>query len=456
MDVQSAAIIQQAINHIRASRRRIDLLEDYYRGRHRTMWNSADYRAVFARMAAEFRLNLCPVVVDTLADRLQITGWQTTDDKPADTATRLWRDGRLDIQSGGVHRDTMVRADGYLIVWQDDAGNPVIVPLDSREMWVGYSRTLPGVLDAAVRVWHDPTVKRIRLNLYLVDRVERYAATATDDGGVPEKASSFHELTQADVPSGADHASVVIHEWGVVPVFHLANNAPVGHMGRSELTDVIPIQDHLNKHLVDLAFASETEARPARFAVGVESPIDETGRPVPLRMGAGEVATFPNHEATIGQFPGMDLRPMREVATQYILDIARVTGVPLHLLMPTGDWPSGEALKTAESRQARKADDRCATWGPVWGDAMELACRMAGDDPGEIEPIWAPTGARVSERESWETAALQLAAGVPRTQVWRERGYTDEQITAMTAEAADEARMSAEVAARAFNAGAAG
>ncbi len=45
--------------------------------------------------------------------------------------------------------------------------------------------------------------------------------------------------------------------YGVVLVFHFANNAIIGQPGRSELEAAIPVQDGLNKSVLDISLAME-------------------------------------------------------------------------------------------------------------------------------------------------------------------------------------------------------
>src|SRR5690606_31008791 len=55
-----------------------------------------------------------------------------------------------------------------------------------------------------------------------------------------------------------------------VPVFHVANNGRTGEYGRSEIEPVIPLQDALNKTLMDMLIAMEFAAYPQRYIIGAE------------------------------------------------------------------------------------------------------------------------------------------------------------------------------------------
>lgn len=446
MDTTTETIIREALAGLPERGRGINHAEAYYRGAHAVMWDSGKYAAVFAKGMQGFRLNVCRTVIDTLADRLQITGWTTDQDAADDAAERIWRANRLDSSHGRLVRDTLLRGAGHVIVWQNDQGVVEIHQIDTREVWAAPHQP------AVVRAWIDTATATPRVTVYYPDRVERFAGQQAGqplDARLPDTPRGLHELTGGDVQPGTDARPVIPNTWRVVPVFTFLNDD-----GTSELADVIPLQDALNKQIADMAFSSEREALPNRWASGIEQALDPQGRPVPMDMRPGETLVMPPPDARAGQFPSIDIQPMRAVADSYILDVARVTGIPPHVIAPTGSWPSGEALKTAEARQRKKADDRVLEWGAVWRDAMALALRMTAT-PGDAEAVWAPTGSPVSGLERAQEALLKLQAGVPRRQVWRELGYSEEQITVMMEDAMEEARMDSLTAGRAFDAGAA-
>src|SRR5690348_4566631 len=77
------------------------IFAQYYVGNHRLAYASEKFRNAFGRLFQAFAANLCPRVIDTIADRLNITGFQASesikgnekaDDSLADDAWRdIWR-----------------------------------------------------------------------------------------------------------------------------------------------------------------------------------------------------------------------------------------------------------------------------------------------------------------------------------------------------------------------------
>jgi len=433
-----------ALQELRRRRPLYSLYRDYYAGRHRLAFATEKFRNTFGHLFAAFADNLCTVVVDAVADRLEVTGWTAGDDGEAVEAGALWRTMRLPQVAGEVHQETLALGDGYLIVWEGPDGRPVWHPQTAEECIVRYDPERPGRVEFAAKVWLEArSPGRARMTLYYPDRVERYATPRRPANGIPNDHRSFKPLSDDTSPA------VVLNPYGVTPVFHFPNAAGVGRMGRPEHYHAIPLQDALNKSVLDGLVGAEFQALPQRHATGIELPTDPlTGQPQQPRSGPGNLLTTSEPAAKFGQFDGANLDQLVGMSESYRLEIARVTGTPAHRLLLTGDrWPSGEALHVAEAPLVVKCTDRTDAWGPTWADAMQLALRIDLSPPeGELRPIWRDPSSR-SVAEQVSIAEGKARVGVSRRQNLRELGYTDEEIDTMESE-------NAEAAARAVDRGA--
>ena len=70
---------------------------------------------------------------------------------------------------------------------------------------------------SAAKYWRNAD-KHIRLNLFYADRIEKYISKSESEGTLPDA-----------IDFVAD--SLVPNPFGVVPVFHFANNADIGKPG---------------------------------------------------------------------------------------------------------------------------------------------------------------------------------------------------------------------------------
>lgn len=439
------------------------LAQAYYAGRHRLRFATERWHNAFGDTFRAFADNLCEAIVDAYTDRLQIRGFDVQDPagggeggEAAETAAQraldaLWRDNRMATQSGLVHHDAVCSGDSYVVVWRPEprGGGPVvpaIYPQSPRHMAVQYDEEIPGRATFAGKAWRQRD-GRVRLTLYYRDRLERYITRGRSHGGIPSSVKAFVGYTEDDL------GEVVSNTWDVIPVFHFANALGVGQAGRSVLRSPIPLQDALNKAVLDMLISMEYVSYPQRWASGIEAGVDPvTGKEGPKwRPGPERVWVLESEEARVGQLEQGDLR--QHVAVQESLrdEVARVSGVPRHLLLGAAgaDWPSGEALRISEARLVKRVEDWALAWGPTWSEVVRLAVRMSSvAEVEQVETLWVPAETK-QERAQAETGEIKVRLGASKAQVLRELGYDDAQRERMAEERAEEG----EEAARRFAAG---
>jgi hypothetical protein len=417
----------------------------YYAGQHPLVFAGERFERHFSRQFASLRDNLSGAVVDAIADRLQITGFGG-DDTAVAAADTLWVQNKLARQTGELHLEAGRSGDAAVIVWPDATGTVRIHTQRADQVSFVYDPEVPGRILVAVKVWRELD-KSVRVNAYFADRIERYVYRA-EHGGLPTDAEKLIPL--ADDP-------VVSNPWGTVPVFHFPANAGVGEAGRSDLADVIPLQDALNKTLADLMVAQEYVALPQRARIGVEPRFDDhTGRPVPPAQGPGAVWDIANEAASVSQFASPEVTQLVGAAEALRMEIARVARVPAHLLgLTNSNFPSGEALRVAERPLVARVHDRQVAWGEVWADALHLALRMAGlpDQVADSVVVEWEDPAPVSETEKISNAETLRRIGVPLGEVLRFLGYADEQIDTVLTEAGAESDVALERAQTALDRG---
>lgn len=425
--------LDRALARIVARQAGYALSRAYYDGEHRVTFTSQKTRDQFARIVQTYRCNLMPAVVDAVADRLEVTGFgvEAGPADAGDAAWAIWNANRMDRKAGEIHQELLTCGDAYAVLWPDPVTNaPRIYPQRAAQMAVQYDDTdgEPDRKAWAAKLWARQD-GRLRLNLYYPDRLEKYI-TRPGLRDALRRASAFLPYRGED---GADPWPIA-SPWGVVPVFHYANNAPIGGMGRSELHDAIPPQDALNATIRNWLTAGEFHALPQRWATGLEVDIDPvTGEPrAPFKPG-GLWATADEH-GSFGQFEPANMEQFGYTADSHKLDIARVTGTPLYYLHLISDPPSGEALKTLEARFVKKVKDRQTAVGNVHEDMLALALRMAGQgDAVRLSTHWTDAAPR-SEREEAETLEIKSRVGVTWRQRMVEFGYSDATIAEMERE----------------------
>lgn len=439
-----------AILTLRQQRPLYRLYEDYYHGRHRLTFASERWRSTFGDIYRKFVDNLCRTVVNTPADKLQIAGFTNAAGEDVGPAQDLWREQKLHRKSGEVHKEALRCGDAYVIAWRDEVtGDVDVYPQRADQCVVRYDPDRPDTIAFGMK-WWALTDGRVRANLYYPDQIVKLVTRRAVQGDLPQSGKSFIPW----VGSGPDTIS---NPYGIVPVFAFHNDADTGCLGQSELEDVVPLADALNKAVIDLLVAMEFMGYPQRWATGLELPQDpDTGAPViPFQAGLDRLWHTGDTETKFGQFPSADLGQIVQVIDSFRLEIARVSGIPLHYLMlDSGQWPSGEAMKTAEARTTAKVEDRQTVWGEEWAALMGFLLQLSGHAAAAtgIKTRWKPAEPR-SEQVFYTNLIAKQQLGVPDETLWSEMGYGEDEIEQFKQQAAAKSASDALMASQLFNGG---
>lgn len=428
-DMVKRNFVQWAVDLYSEAYEDYNMYDEYYNGEQPLLFSSARWESAFGNQFEDFEDNWCAVVVDALAQRLEIIGWRSSKKKYARLAEKIWDRENVGEEEEDITVQALIKGDSYAMVWP----NPESVG-EEKETQIFFNDALD------VNVRYDPQNKRrilrgskkwqtdegwIRLNIYHPDRIVQFIAS--DERFLGPNPQEL-DLEPDDVPPDGwkTFAPPIPNPYKRVPIFHFKNRARGSTHGMSELKPVIPVQNAVNKVLMDMMLGSEFAGFPQKWMAGGGHPKDGW-KAGPERVWA---TTDPN--ARFGQFDVMDTGHLREFVEMLVSHIAKITQTPMHMLRSMGDMPSGEALKTAESGLIHKARNRQKRWGHVWTQLMRLAIWMETGEkvPADVDlgPVWKFPETR-HDLEQAQTAQLKSILGVPLRQLWSEHfGYTEEQI----------------------------
>src|SRR6266404_4858278 len=106
----------EALNQLNVRRRYYRTYDNYYRGQHQLAFASDKFRNAFGNLFQMFADNICPIPIDSLADRLEIIGFSDTGDASlAVDAQEIWDRNHMTIRAGRIHRSSFVNGDGFTL-----------------------------------------------------------------------------------------------------------------------------------------------------------------------------------------------------------------------------------------------------------------------------------------------------------------------------------------------------
>lgn len=401
-----------------AARRAV--LESYYRGTQPLAFLAPEAKealgARFGRMAS----NIPRLAVTAIAERLRVVGFAGAD---------VWRDwlaADMDQLAPVAHREALTLGEAYVIVWANAAGVPQLSVESAHQMAVQRDPASREVI-AAVKRWE--ATKGTEAVLYEPDRITRLHSDAL--GAI----------------TGFTTTKTMPNPLGVVPVVPLRNSDRLLGDPASEVDDLIPLVDALNKTLADMLVSSEYVGRPRRWATGIElidEPVLEDGIPTgemnevsPIEEGL-RMMISDSPDTKFGQLPAADLAGYEAAVRLIEGQIAAVSALPAHYLGILGDQPpSADSLRAAEASLTARAEARQASFGRAWEQVARLMVAVrTGQDPARITTSvkWADAATRSIAQEADAVVKLYSAGLLPVGYALERLGYDTDDITRITAE----------------------
>lgn len=412
-------------------------LDRYYRGKQPLAFLAPEAKTALGDRLGVMASNIPRLAVTALAERLRVTGFTGAD------VWAEWIRNDLDQLSGVAHREALLFGDSFVMVWADALGRPKVTVESAKQVAV---LTDPGTREvvAAVKRWE--TKRTTEAVWYQPDRITRLRANSTG-----ATISGFETVGE-----------VIPNPLGVVPVVPIRNSDRIlDDCGSSEIDDLMPLVDGLNKSLADMLVTSEYVGRPRRWATGIElteeTVIDEDGNPVlddddqpvtvetnPIPEGHRAMISE-NDAAKFGQLQAADLAGYEASVRVLLSQIMAVSTLPGHYLGILTDNPaSADALRAAEASLTARAEARQATFGRSWEQVGRLIVAVRdGVDPTSVDcrVQWADAATRSVAQEADAVVKLFAAGLLPATAALKKLGYSDDEIaeirTARRAEALD-------------------
>jgi len=397
-----------------------DKLFAYVSGNQPLVYSTHRLQEAFRSLTAHFQQDWCSVVVNAALDRMTLSGFDADSDALNDTLKTCWNENGMGIESTQVHEMALITGEAFVIAWEGENGIEVFAN-DPRLCHVFYESANRHKKRFAAKWFKDEAAACWRLTLYYPDRQEYYRTQETT--GDPSSAMQFEpdvELPTAPNP------------YGIIPVFHFRGNP---RSGQGELSDILSLQDAVNKLLADMMVSAEYGAFKQRYIISNSDTADLKNAPnliwnIPAGDGQGQ-------PVQVGEFQGTDLNLYLNAIDKLANSIAIISRTPKHYLFGTGGSLSGEALLAMEAPLNKKVAKLEDNYGAVWQEVASFLLLLSGKgevSPSSIKPIWQPPESvqPLTEAQARKTA---VEAGVPLVTELKREGWTDDEIAAMQKDA---------------------
>lgn len=394
------------------------------------------------------RLNVCRIVTNAVVERLLVNNFDSDETgtaevapdgsarlvKPvADWAWKVWRANRMEGAQRRVHEAGVRDSEAFVIVdWDNANRRPRFTP---HLRYVDQSVTFGSSADVGegckafyrnddpdqdllyvtkrwTEVFYSGVVRqeRQRLTVYYPERIEKYA-------GFP---GAWRHWQDADDPAWP---IPWLHRDGSplgIPVAHFRSGAGM------EAREAWPLQNAINKELVDLMTASDMTAFRVFLAFGW-TPTDASGNP--LEISPGRWLGSPTKDARGEAVDGADMSNFLNVIEALIFNVAMVTDTPVSRFTTTKQVAAEGSQKQMDGPLVNKVRARQYDLGDGWEQCMNIARRLenrfgAGglDEAVQLYAGWEPAEVRDQDAEIARAQKL-IALGIPFVEVATGLGY---------------------------------
>jgi hypothetical protein len=417
---------------------------DYYDGTHAEVSASKVVRKMLKESAQSMPVSLAHIPVDAVIEKVNYSGLTATEAQPAavlaEVADANDLEGEIDewLTKAGYFGD-------YYVVVDPSTETEDGEPTSDGIRWVGtsplssivvYDKRDERLARYGVKVWRDDDAHAL---LYYDDCTVALVA--------PKSSTMNADMFELDIADGADEGDAyVFHDGGAMLIRHLAiGGRPYGvplHQKAWGPQDAITKISAINLSNVDgQGFASRWALLDPAAEIdddidddfGTDAPGTSADRADGLTRattGESRIRTVPGAISLlrgvkqVGQFSETNSDDFLKNLDWYVRVMAVATGVALFEFDLTGQQPSGESRRRAESRSIRKAERIKRTAGEFLKNLGDVTLGVLGLT-GTVTASFKPSE-MATDKEGLELVSAKVSAGVPLRVALVEAGYTSE------------------------------
>lgn len=390
----------------------------YYDGDQPTVYLTERLREIFRGVDEVFTENWCAVVIDSMLERINYTGFTLTDKTLEDTLKSLLEENEFGLELDDAHSGALVTGEAYFIIWKANEEEPITLDYnDSRWTHLFYHGGNPKKPRFAAKGWTDDSGSA-RLTLYYEDRLEYYSAKK----GWSDISSA--RTFQPDPELFVD-GTWPANPYSRVPVFLLKTS----RYPKSELKSVIPVQNGVNKLLSDMMVAAEYGAFKQRWVI---SNSDVQGK---IKSAPGEIWDLPagdsetGGQTQVGEFSSTELSNYLNAISSLSMAIGITTRTPRHYFYNSGGDPSGEALIAMEAPLNKKVTDRIDRFKPSLKHMLSFIAELMGIDlPVSQITINYEKPESIQPKTQADITKVRIDSGVPLESALKWEGKSDQEV----------------------------
>lgn len=409
----------------------IELLDDYYSGNHPVPWLAEQFHDEFRRLLKMTRSNYMGLVCDAQVERMVVEGFRIGESADADDETwELWQRNNLDAEFDQCLLESTIAGKAFTLVEPDEEYGRMYVEHPSQCI-VAYVPGNRRERAAGLKAWQDDWTGDVFATLWLPETIYRFQAKNKQIQIAREDGTPVGQGYDWQPRSGDGFEAEEPNTLEVVPLFEQPNNPRMLLGGVSEIIDLLPIQDRVNKTIADRLITQDFGAFPQKWATGYPSE-DENGNPNDgIRVGRDRMVSTDVADTRFGQFESAAIDPYSAAKREDVKDIASRSRTPAQYLLGELSNVNGDTLRASESGLVSKVRQRMRGHSDPLEQAVRLLRKASGlpevPRQDQMEVLWRNPQFR-SEGELVDALVKLAQIRVPDQGLWELYGATPPQI----------------------------
>lgn len=372
---EEKAALNRLVGQVRSAVNPLDVLDKYFEGEQRL-------RHIGLMVPPELRdfvtiLNVPGMAVTepTIRQRIKAFYRQGDSTRPDEVLSEAWEANNLGSEAPLLAQEKKIFGRAFITVGanEGDPEHPLIRVEDPRQ--IGHTvDSRRRRLSEMARVYRDEASKTTRATLLLPDSTIHVV-----------RGRSGWEITDRD-----DHGL------GVVPAVLCLHRRRAGRwVGRSEMSDVIPLTDAIARMVTNMGVGAEAHALPSYAITGAAKSdfVDRDGKQIPVwESYMTAIKALTNEGAKVWQIQAGDLKNFTDAVNNMLAWCAAMLGLPTRYAGQQSVNPAAEgAIRADEARLVGRVDAMNRVDGDEWAWAMGLYERFRTGGwgaPNEIRTLW--------------------------------------------------------------------
>lgn len=312
------------------------------------------------------------LVVDSVLDRLEVSGIKDTDDSAAQKAWGLWQDNFMDSESKLAHNAALIDGRVFALVWPEDGTGPAEISLDDcTQMVVQYQEGSRRKRRRAMRRWIDDDEVPHAV-LYLPDEIHHFSG--------PKQ----HSSDSTTVQWKHEPDKMVSNPLGVVPVVEIAVNRRLKPgtfpYAVGEYENHLGVIDRINLLTFIGLVVAIWMGFPLRGVIGPKVLKDDNDNPIaPFESKPDSVVQIEG-EGKVFQFEAADRKNLSIFPE--LSEFAMLTKTPRHYFPQDGGISNvaADTVRAEEGALHAKVTGHKASTGEGWEETLRLGGMMGEGD----------------------------------------------------------------------------